>query len=419
MSAQIRRKIAELSEQIKDHQFKYYVLDKPEISDAQFDSLWQELISLEKKHPQYKLPDSPTSDVGGGFSTQFEQHDHLEKMMSLDNVFDEAELNAWFERVEKVSSKNSWLCELKIDGLAINLLYENGKLVRALTRGNGTTGEDVTLNVKTIKNVPHVLAPKSGAQTIPNRIEIRGEIYFPIKAFEELNDQLEEQGKPRFANPRNAAAGSLRQKDPKVSAGRPLSLIVHGIGFSDQKFDSQGGAYELLKNLGMPVSKHFKVVKTKAAVADFVKEFEAHRHDLEHEIDGVVIKVNELSIQSELGFTSRAPKWAIAFKYPPEEVTTKLLDIKVSVGRTGRVTPFAYMEPVKVAGSTITNATLHNAQEVERKGILIGDTVLIRKAGDVIPEVLGAITEKRTGKEKAFLMPKKCPECNTTLKAIS
>ena len=419
MSAQIRRKIAELSEQIKDHQFKYYVLDKPEISDAQFDSLWQELISLEKKHPQYKLPDSPTSDVGGGFSTQFEQHDHLEKMMSLDNVFDEAELNAWFERVEKVSSKNSWLCELKIDGLAINLLYENGKLVRALTRGNGTTGEDVTLNVKTIKNVPHVLAAKSAEQIIPNRIEIRGEIYFPIKAFEELNDQLEEQGKPRFANPRNAAAGSLRQKDPKVSAGRPLSLIVHGIGFSDQKFDSQGGAYELLKNLGMPVSKHFKVVKTKAAVADFVKEFEAHRHDLEHEIDGVVIKVNELSIQSELGFTSRAPKWAIAFKYPPEEVTTKLLDIKVSVGRTGRVTPFAYMEPVKVAGSTITNATLHNAQEVERKGILIGDTVLIRKAGDVIPEVLGAITEKRTGKEKAFLMPKKCPECNTTLKAIS
>ena len=239
------------------------------------------------------------------------------------------------------------------------------------------------------RSVPHVLAPKSGAQTVPNRIEIRGEIYFPIKAFEELNDQLEEQGKPRFANPRNAAAGSLRQKDPKVSAGRPLSLIVHGIGFSDQKFDSQGDAYELLKNLGMPVSKHFKVVKTKAAVADFVKEFEAHRHDLEHEIDGVVIKVNELSIQSELGFTSRAPKWAIAFKYPPEEVTTKLLDIKVSVGRTGRVTPFAYMEPVKVAGSTITNATLHNAQEVERKGILIGDTVLIRKAGDVIPEEIG------------------------------
>ena len=299
--------------------------------------------------------------------------------------------------------------------MAINLLYEKGKLVRALTRGNGTTGEDVTLNVKTIKSVPHLL---SGDQ-IPNKIEIRGEVYFPIKAFEELNDLLEEQGKARFANPRNAAAGSLRQKDPKITASRPLSLIVHGIGFTDQKFSSQADAYKLLKSWGMPTSKHFKVVKTKQAVSEYVKEYEAHRHDLEHEIDGVVIKVNELSIQTDLGFTSRAPKWAIAYKYPPEEVTTKLLDIRVSVGRTGRVTPFAYMEPVKVAGSTITNATLHNAQEVERKGILIGDTVLIRKAGDVIPEVLGAITEKRTGNEKEFVMPKKCPECGATLKAES
>ncbi len=415
MSAQIRRKIAELTDQIKDHQFKYYVLDKPEISDAQFDELWQELLKLEKKYPQFKLADSPTDEVGGGFATQFEQHDHLERMMSLDNVFDDTELNAWFERVEKVSKSATWLCELKIDGLAINLLYEKGKLVRALTRGNGTTGEDVTLNVKTIKSVPHLL---SGDQ-IPNKIEIRGEVYFPIKAFEELNDLLEEQGKARFANPRNAAAGSLRQKDPKITASRPLSLIVHGIGFTDQKFSSQADAYKLLKSWGMPTSKHFKVVKTKQAVSEYVKEYEAHRHDLEHEIDGVVVKVNELSIQTDLGFTSRAPKWAIAYKYPPEEVTTKLLDIRVSVGRTGRVTPFAYMEPVKVAGSTITNATLHNAQEVERKGILIGDTVLIRKAGDVIPEVLGAITEKRTGNEKEFVMPKKCPECGATLKAES
>ncbi len=415
MSAQIRRKIAELTDQIKDHQFKYYVLDKPEISDAQFDELWQKLLKLEKKYPQFKVADSPTDEVGGGFATQFEQHDHLERMMSLDNVFDDTELNAWFERVEKVSKSATWLCELKIDGLAINLLYEKGKLVRALTRGNGTTGEDVTLNVKTIKSVPHLL---SGDQ-IPNKIEIRGEVYFPIKAFEELNDLLEEQGKARFANPRNAAAGSLRQKDPKITASRPLSLIVHGIGFTDQKFSSQADAYKLLKSWGMPTSKHFKVVKTKQAVSEYVKEYEAHRHDLEHEIDGVVIKVNELSIQTDLGFTSRAPKWAIAYKYPPEEVTTKLLDIRVSVGRTGRVTPFAYMEPVKVAGSTITNATLHNAQEVERKGILIGDTVLIRKAGDVIPEVLGAITEKRTGNEKEFVMPKKCPECGATLKAES
>jgi len=413
---QIRHKIQELSEAIKDHQFQYYVNDKPSITDAAFDKLWQELLELEKKHPQFKLADSPTSDVGGGFATDFGQYDHIEKMMSLDNVFDADELNTWFDRIEKSGAKNSWLCEVKVDGLAINLLYEKGKLTRALTRGNGTTGEDVTLNIKTIDTVPMQLSGK----TIPERLEVRGEVFFPLKAFDELNDSLEEAGKQRFANPRNAAAGSLRQKDPKVTASRPLDLVVHGIGAADGiSFEQQSSAYELLKSWGLPTSNKFKVVNSRKEVFTFIDQYEKHRHDVEHEIDGVVIKVNEIAVQNELGFTSRAPKWAIAFKYPPEEVTTKLLDIKVSVGRTGRVTPFAFMEPVKVAGSTVTNATLHNQEEIIRKGILIGDTVLIRKAGDVIPEVLGPVIEKRTGKEKAFVMPTVCPDCKSKLRAIT
>ena len=416
MSSQIRHKIQELSEAIKDHQFKYYVLDAPVISDAEFDKLWKELIALESKYPQYKLADSPTSDVGGGFATHFEQHDHIEKMMSLDNVFDADELDTWFDRIEKTGTKNTWLCEVKVDGLAINLLYEKGRLTRALTRGNGTTGEDVTLNIKTIKSLPMELSGKN----LPEVLEVRGEVFFPVKAFDELNESLEEAGRARFANPRNAAAGSLRQKDPKVTASRPLDVVVHGIGAADGiSFEQQSAAYELLKGWGLPTSKRFKVVKTRKEVLAFIDEYEKHRHDVEHEIDGVVIKVNEIAIQNDLGFTSRAPKWAIAYKYPPEEVTTKLLDIKVSVGRTGRVTPFAFMEPVKVAGSTVTNATLHNQEEIVRKGILIGDTVLIRKAGDVIPEVLGPVIEKRTGKEKAFVMPKICPDCGTKLRAIT
>ena len=415
-SKEIRHKIQELSESIKDHQFQYYVNDKPSITDAAFDKLWQELIDLEKKYPQFKLADSPTSDVGGGFATHFEQYDHIEKMMSLDNVFDQDELNTWFDRIEKSGAKNSWLCEVKVDGLAINLLYEKGKLTRALTRGNGTTGEDVTLNIKTIDTVPLQLSGKK----IPERLEVRGEVFFPLKAFDELNDSLEEAGKQRFANPRNAAAGSLRQKDPKVTASRPLDLVVHGIGAADGiSFEQQSSAYELLKSWGLPTSNRFKVVDSRKAVIDFIAQYEKHRHDVEHEIDGVVIKVNEIAVQNKLGFTSRAPKWAIAFKYPPEEVTTKLLDIKVSVGRTGRVTPFAFMEPVKVAGSTVTNATLHNQEEIIRKGILIGDTVLIRKAGDVIPEVLGPVIEKRSGKEKAFVMPTICPDCGSKLRAIT
>jgi len=416
MSQEIRHRIVDLCDQIRDHQFKYYAQDKPTISDGEFDALLIELKKLEVAHPEFKLPDSPSDLVGGGFATHFQQADHLEKMMSLDNVFDADELTNWFERVVKTSTKNSWLCEVKVDGLAINLRYEKGKLTKALTRGNGVTGEDVTLNIRTIATIPHELKGKN----IPELLEVRGEVFFPIAAFNEFNDQQEELGKERFANPRNAAAGSLRQKDPRVTASRPLSMVVHGIGAATGvTFDSQSGAYELLKGFGLPTSSRYKVVKSAAEVSEFVGYYADHRHDIEHEIDGIVIKVNEIPIQNELGFTARAPKWAIAYKYPPEEVTTKLLDIKVSVGRTGRVTPFAFMEPVKVAGSTVTNATLHNAEEVVRKGILIGDTVLIRKAGDVIPEVLGPVIAKRDGSEKPFVMPTKCPDCGSKLRAIT
>ena len=416
MSNKARHRMTELINEIRDHQFKYYVLDQPSVSDAQFDELLRELQSLEDKNPELREPDSPTQHVGGGFSTQFEQRDHIEKMMSLDNVFDAEELAQWFDRVEKEITEPQYLCEVKVDGLAINLTYENGVLVRGLTRGNGVTGEDVTLNVKTIRNLPHQLK----GEAAPTLIEVRGEVFFPIAAFNELNDSLEEAGKQLFANPRNGAAGSLRQKDPRITASRPLSVVVHGVGAREGiAFESQSAAYEQLKNLGLPTSDRFKVCGTRAEVEKFIQYYADHRHDVEHEIDGVVIKVDSLSQQQQLGFTSRAPKWAIAYKYPPEEVTTVLLDIKVSVGRTGRVTPFAYMEPVKVAGSTVTNATLHNAEEIVRKGVLIGDTIVIRKAGDVIPEVLGPVLDKRKGTERAFVMPTHCPECGEQLRAMS
>ena len=408
--------MTELINEIRDHQFKYYVLDQPTITDAEFDALLRELQVLEDKNPELREADSPTQHIGGGFSTQFEQRDHIEKMMSLDNVFDADELTQWFDRVEKEIANPHYLCEVKVDGLAINLIFENGVLVRGLTRGNGVTGEDVTLNVKTIKNLPHQLIGDS----VPTLIEVRGEVFFPIKAFNELNESLEEAGKQLFANPRNGAAGSLRQKDPRVTASRPLSVVVHGVGAREGiDFESQSSAYEKLKSLGLPTSDRFKVCSKRGDVLEFIQFYADHRHDVEHEIDGVVIKVDSLSQQQQLGFTSRAPKWAIAYKYPPEEVMTVLLDIKVSVGRTGRVTPFAYMEPVKVAGSTVTNATLHNAEEIVRKGVLIGDTVVIRKAGDVIPEVLGPVLEKRTGSERAFVMPTHCPECGSELRAMS
>ncbi len=422
-----RHRWTDLAEQIQGHRFAYYVRDSPTIADGEFDQLMRQLEALEEEFPSLRTPDSPSQQVGGTFSADFDPVDHLERMLSLDNVFSLDELRAWVERVEKtVSAGVRYLCEMKIDGLAVNLLYEKGRLVRAATRGDGRTGEDVTLNVRTIQGIPHLLSTGSDSTgsgssdsgvPFPERVEIRGEVFFPIEGFRELNASLVDQGKAPFANPRNAAAGSLRMKDPRITASRPLRMLVHGIG-ARQGFDidSQSHAYELLKAWGLPTSPSYRVVDSVDAVCDFVEWTGEHRHDQLHEIDGVVVKIDDIGLQRRLGSTSRAPRWAIAFKYPPEEVNTKLLDIRVNVGRTGRVTPFGVMEPVLVSGSTVAMATLHNAQEVRRKGVLIGDTVVLRKAGDVIPEIVGPVVEVRDGTEREFVMPTHCPECGTELK---
>ncbi|MGB3828921.1 MAG: NAD-dependent DNA ligase LigA [Ornithinimicrobium sp.] len=423
--AQARHRWAELAEEIQGHQFAYYIRDAPTVADAQFDALFRELQALEEEHPGLRTPESPTQRVGGTFSTDFTAVDHRERMLSLDNAFSAEEMQAWAERVERAAggAEVHFLCELKIDGLAINLLYEEGRLVRALTRGDGRTGEDVTHNVRTIAGVPHRLTPPSQQREddvpIPPMVEIRGEVFFPPIAFEELNASLVEAGKAPFANPRNSAAGSLRQKDPRVTASRGLRMLVHGIGArSGFEISRQSQAYDVLGAWGLPVSPHGKVVEDMAQVQEFIDYYGQHRHDsaVEHELDGVVVKVDEVAVQRALGSTSRAPRWAIAFKYPPEEVTTTLLDIRVNVGRTGRVTPYGVMEPVLVAGSTVEMATLHNATEVARKGVLIGDTVVLRKAGDVIPEIVGPVAQARDGSEVEFVMPTHCPSCGTALR---
>ncbi|MBM0239687.1 NAD-dependent DNA ligase LigA [Micromonospora sp. ATA32] len=414
---QARERHATLSQELTEHQYRYYVLDAPTISDADFDRQLRELEALEAEFPALRTPDSPTQRVGGTFSTDFTPVTHAERMLSLDNAFTDEELAAWAERVERdAGGPVPYLCELKVDGLAINLTYERGRLVRAATRGDGRTGEDVTANVRSIRDVPARLTPSAEFGELPELLEVRGEIYFPVAAFADLNAALVEQGRPPFANPRNAAAGSLRQKDPRVTASRPLRLVVHGIGarrgFSPT---TQSESYSALKAWGLPTSDRWRVVPDLAGVAEFIARYAEHRHDVEHEIDGVVVKVDPVSIQGRLGSTSRAPRWAIAFKYPPEEVTTTLLDIDVNVGRTGRVTPFAVLEPVRVAGSTVALATLHNAREVERKGVLIGDTVVLRKAGDVIPEVLGPVVDLRPADARPFVMPTTCPACGSPL----
>lgn len=415
--ADVRERHGELAEEVRGHQFRYYVLDAPTVSDGEFDAMLRDLAALEEAHPSLLTPDSPTQQVGGMFSTEFTAHDHLERMLSLDNAFDLDELRAWADRVGKeAGSEAHYLCELKIDGLAINLLYENGRLTRALTRGDGRTGEDVTLNVRTLQDVPERLTG-TDEFPVPALVEVRGEVFFRVEDFTELNARLVEAGKPPFANPRNTAAGSLRQKDPKVTASRRLRMICHGLGRRDGFEPSrQSESYAALSAWGLPVSARTKVLSTMDEVVEFIGHWGEHRHDTEHEIDGVVVKVDEVPLQRRLGATSRAPRWAIAYKYAPEEATTTLLDIQVNVGRTGRVTPFAVMEPVKVAGSTVAMATLHNADEVKRKGVLIGDRVVIRKAGDVIPEVLGPVVDVRTGEERAFEMPTTCPSCGTELR---
>jgi DNA ligase (NAD+) len=410
----VRTRHRDLSEELDRYAFAYYVRDEPLISDGQYDELMAELKALEAAHHALITPDSPSQKVNGGFTATFSPVQHLERMQSLDNAFSSDELSAWAARVEREGAAGaSYLCELKVDGVAVDLVYEQGRLVRAATRGDGTTGEDVTANVRTMDDVPHQLT----GEDVPELLEVRGEIYFPVAGFADVNAAMVEQGKPPFANPRNAAAGSLRQKDPKITASRPLRLVVHGLGARrGLEPERQSEAYERLGSLGLPVSDRFQVVGDLTGVWAYIEHYREQRHSVEHEIDGVVVKVDQVALQRRLGSTSRAPRWAIAFKYPPEEATTELLDIRVNVGRTGRVTPFAFMEPVKVAGSTVQLATLHNASEVRRKGVLIGDTVVIRKAGDVIPEVLGPVVAARDGSEREFVMPTHCPECGTELR---
>ncbi|AJE82131.1 NAD-dependent DNA ligase LigA [Streptomyces albus] len=415
--AEAREQHAQLAEQIEEHRFRYYVKDQPVVSDAEFDTLMRRLEALEEEHPGLRTPDSPTQKVSGAYETELTAVQHRQRMLSLDNAFDEAELATWAERVAKdlEGGAHHFLCELKVDGLAVNLTYEGGRLTRAATRGDGRTGEDITPNVRTIAEIPHRLH----GERVPDLVEIRGEVYFPMEAFQELNARRVEAGEKPYANPRNSASGSLRQKDPRVTATLPLHMVVHGIGAHEGlELTRLSEAYELLHEWGLPTARHNKVVDSLDGVREFIAHFGENRHSVEHEIDGVVVKLDEIPLQGRLGSTSRAPRWAIAWKYAPEEVNTKLVNIRVGVGRTGRVTPYAQVEPVTVAGSEVEFATLHNQDVVKAKGVLIGDTVVLRKAGDVIPEILGPVADLRDGSEHAFVMPAECPECGTALRAM-
>ena len=442
----IHAKRDELVTLIEQARTDYYQNDKPTISDDEYDKAFNELVELENKYPELISGDSPTQTVGGQASDGFTEFTHPTRMWSLDNVFDDAELDAWFNRV----GDHDFLCELKIDGLAINAVYRNGKLETLATRGSGAVGENVTANVEYMKCIPRELKSVKGVK-IPQLLEVRGEVFFTLEEFDQINLEVTATGRTAFANPRNAAAGTLRQRidrrieavvdaekratgksadskqiaslgkytdelDRAKSALNRLDLIVHGIGTHDGiELTAQSHAYEILKNWGLPTSSRVSVVKSAKEVRAYIKKFGEQRHEIEHDIDGVVIKVDSLNEQTELGFTARAPRWAVAYKYPPTVVRTKLLGIGVQVGRTGRVTPRAEVEPVLVAGSTVSFATLHNPAEVKRKGVLIGDVVFLRKAGDVIPEILGPVVELRSGNEKEFKMPKKCPECGSEL----
>lgn len=417
LPADVREQHAQLAEQVEEHRFRYYVKDSPVISDAEFDKLLRALEALEEQYPELRTPDSPTQKVAGQYETELAKVEHRERMLSLDNAFDDEELAGWAERVarEVGTSEYRFLCELKVDGLAVNLTYEKGRLTRAATRGDGRVGEDITPNVRTIADIPDRLR----GDRVPDLVEIRGEVYFPMEQFQELNARRVAAGEQPYANPRNSASGSLRQKDPKVTATLPLHMVVHGIGAREGfDIDRLSQAYELLREWGLPTAGHYKVVDSMDGVREFIAYFGENRHSVEHEIDGVVVKLDEIPLQGRLGSTSRAPRWAIAWKYAPEEVNTKLVNIRVGVGRTGRVTPYAQVEPVTVAGSEVEFATLHNQDVVKAKGVLIGDTVVLRKAGDVIPEILGPVVDLRDGSEREFVMPGECPECGTALRPM-
>ena len=420
-----RSQVQGLIERIIDARDAYYGRDAELVDDATYDGWMHRLEALERLHPELQGQDSPTLSVGAASGTLFAPVEHAERMLSLDNVFSDEELLAWAAKVQRDAGRPvHFLCELKIDGLALSLRYERGRLVSAATRGDGRVGEDVTENVRRLNGIPLVLAGEGH----PDLVEVRGEVFFNVADFESLNAYQEKAGDRLFANPRNAASGSLRQKSEGKNERQlqamherlsRLRLTVHGIGaWPDPPVSSQSEVYALLASWGLPTSAYFRVADSPAGADEFIRHYGEHRHDVEHEIDGVVVKVDELALHDELGATSRAPRWAIAYKYPPEQVNTKLLDIVVSVGRTGRATPFAVMEPARVAGSVVRQATLHNQDVVKAKGVLIGDTIVIRKAGDVIPEVLGPVVELRDGTERAFVMPSACPECGSPLRAV-
>ena len=416
MNADPRTRHQQLCALLNHYRWEYYVLDAPTVPDADFDALMQELEAIEAAHPEFVTPDSPTQQVGPPADINFTPVTHPSQMLSLDDVFSTDEVVAWYSRVVSqvgldALGESGFMCEMKIDGLAVDLVYVNGVLTRAATRGDGRVGEDVSANIRTVSAIPQRL---NGS--VPGTVEVRGEVFMPLKGFDKLNDSLIEDGKKPFANPRNAAAGSLRLKDSRVTASRPLSFLCHGLGICDEDIESLGQAYEMMASWGLPTSARNQRVETVDEIMAYIDKLGKDRYTLTHEIDGAVVKVDSIPLQQVLGNTVRAPRWAVAYKFPPVEVTTKLLDIRVGVGRTGRVTPYAVMTPVKVAGSTVESATLHNASEVKRKGVLIGDTVILRKAGDVIPEVVGPVVEERTGDEREFTMPSVCPDCGAELR---
>ncbi len=402
------RRAEELRRELNYHNYRYYVLDDPVISDEEYDRLMRELVELEERFPELVTPDSPTRRVGAPPAEAFQPVQHRARMMSLDNVFDEEELRAFIRRVENQVGKTDYVCELKIDGAGVALTYEGGVFVRGATRGDGVTGEDVTANLRTVRSLPLRLL---GERPVPY-LEIRGEVFMPKEAFLELNRQREEEGQPPFANPRNAAAGSLRQLDPRITASRRLDLICYEIGYVEGwEFRTHSEVLEQIAAWGFHVSEHWRPAADADEIMDFCRHWIAHREELAYEVDGAVIKVNPLEVRDRLGATSKAPRWAVAFKFPAEEKTTRLLDIVVNVGRTGALTPTAVLEPVFVGGSTVSRATLHNEDEIRRKGIKIGDVVLVHKAGDVIPEIIKPIVELRDGTEREFVMPDRCPAC--------
>ncbi|MEW6552809.1 MAG: NAD-dependent DNA ligase LigA [Actinomycetota bacterium] len=397
-----------LREELNYHAYRYYVLDDPVVSDEEYDTMMRELMRIEEEFPELVTADSPTRRVGAPPGEAFQPVPHRARMMSLDNVFDPDELAGFIRRVENAVGETDYVCELKIDGAGIALTYEDGVLVRGATRGDGITGEDVTANLKTVKALPLRLLHE---RSVPY-LEIRGEVFMPKESFRELNRQRDELGQPAFANPRNAAAGSLRQLDPHVTASRNLDLICYEIGYMEGKrLSTHREVLEQIAAWGFHVSEQWRTAANAAEIEGFCREWMEKRDELPYEVDGAVIKVNRLDLRERLGATSKAPRWAVAYKFPAEEKTTRLLDIEINVGRTGALTPTAVLEPVFVGGSTVSRATLHNEDEVRRKGIMIGDTVLVHKAGDVIPEVIKPITELRDGTERDFIMPAQCPAC--------